>query len=246
MSCQVETHPPSPRTGNRILAALSEPDFEQLATLLDHYPLRMRETLHEAGDPADYVYFPVSGVISLLTVLESGMMIEFATVGAEGTTGVPLFLGFGQANTALISQIPGDAFRLSRANFSDCIRRLATFAAALLHYSGLMLALVSQSAACNRAHHVDARCARVLLITHDQAKRDQFPITQEFLAQMLGVSRPSVTVSAAALQRQSFVNYQRGEMTILDRHGLELAACECYAISRDHHAEFSRAPLGES
>jgi CRP-like cAMP-binding protein len=242
-----ERHPPleSPRTGNVILGALSDADYEQLAPLLDPYPLRMRETLQEAGEPAQHAYFPVSGVISVLTVLESGMMIEFATVGSEGTTGVPLFLGFGQSNSALVSQIPGNAYRLSRADFAEGLVRLPSLAAALRHYSGLMLALVAQSAACNRAHHVDARCARWLLMTHDQAGSDDFPITQEFLAQMLGVSRPSVAVSAGALQRVGLVSYHRGEMHIRDRRGLELAACECYGVIRRDFAEFARAPLGE-
>lgn len=237
---RTETQLAPSRIPNLILQAVTDSDYEQLAPLLYPQPLRMRETLREAGDSADYVYFPISGVISVLTVFESGMMIEFATVGCEGTTGVPLFLGFGQSNTALISQVPGDAFRMGRADFADCIARLPSFAAVMLRYSGLMLALVTQSAACNRAHLVDARCARWLLMTHDQAGRDDFPITREFLAQMLGVSRPSVLLSADALQRANYVNYQRGEMRIIDRRGLEGAACECYAVVREHFAEFAR------
>lgn len=227
-----------PRPGNLILAALSDADYEQLAPLLELHSLRKRETLVEAGDPADYVYFPLNGVISALNVFEDGMMIEFATIGSEGTTGVPLFLGFGASNTALISQVPGDALRLKRADFLGAIARLDSFAAVLLRYSGLMLALISQSAACNRAHHADARCARWLLTTHDQAGRDNFPITQEYLALMLGVSRPSVALSAAALQRAKVLSYHRGEMQIIDRRGLELAACECYGVVREHLVQF--------
>jgi CRP-like cAMP-binding protein len=236
----VETLRAPSRIPNFILSAITADDYEQMAPRLHPQPLRMRETLREAGDSADWVYFPVSGVISVLTVLENGMMIEFATVGCEGTTGVPLFLGFGQSNTALISQVPGDAFRMGREDFADCIARLPSFATIMLRYSGLMLALVAQSAACNRAHQVDARCARWLLMTHDQAGRDEFPITQEFLAQMLGVSRPSVALSAGALQRANLVSYHRGAMHILDRRGLEVAACECYAVVREHFAEFAR------
>ena len=243
MPSQLETPEAPPRAENLILAALSDADYAHLAPLLEPHPLRMRETLLEAGDLADFVYFPLSGVISVLTVLENGMMIEFATIGSEGTTGVPLFLGFGESNTALISQVPGVALRINRSNFLDCLVRLPSFATVLLRYSGLMLALVSQSAACNRAHHADARCARWLLMTHDQAGRDDFPITQEFLAQMLGVSRPSVALSAAALQRSNFVTYHRGQMHIVDRLGLELAACECYAVVRSHFARFAEAPL---
>jgi CRP-like cAMP-binding protein len=194
----------------------------------------MRETLEEAGDMPGYVYFPTSGIISVLTVLESGMMIEFATVGREGTTAVPVFLGTGASNMALISQLPGEALRMRSDDFLTEIDRSPGLTAIIKRYSGMMLALVAQSAACNRAHHVDERCARWLLMTHDQAGDEAFPITQEFLAQMLGVSRPSVALSAASLQRAGLISYHRGEMTIEDRLGLEKAACECYAVAREH------------
>ncbi len=194
----------------------------------------MRETLQEAGEPPEYVYFPTSGIISALTVLENGMMIEFATVGREGTTGVPLFLGMGDSNMALVSQMPGASLRMTSAAFRVVLSECPSLAALMMQYSGVMLALVSQSAACNRAHHTDERCARWLLMTHDQAATDHFPITQEFLAQMLGVSRPSVTLSAAALQNAGLISYHRGELTILDRPGLERASCECYAVVHDY------------
>jgi len=200
----------------------------------------MRETLQEAGDSTDYVYFPTSGVISVLTVLENGMMIEFATVGREGMTGAPLLLGLADSNMALISQVPGEALRIPAADFLAAIVRSPELALILTRYSGVMLALVAQSAACNRAHHVDARCARWLLMTHDQAGGGRFPITQEFLAQMLGVSRPSVAISAASLQRDGIVRYHRGDMTILDRSALEKASCECYAVIHDQFALFQR------
>jgi len=194
----------------------------------------MRETLQEAGEAPDYVYFPTSGIISALTVLENGMMIEFATVGREGTTGVPVFLGMRDSNMALVSQVPGESLRMRSQDFLAEINRSPGLAAIVKRYSGMMLALVAQSAACNRAHHVDERCARWLLMTHDQAGVGAFPITQEFLAQMLGVSRPSVALSAAALQKAGLISYHRGQMTIEDLHGLEKAACECYAIVREH------------
>lgn len=219
---------------NHLLAAVPADAYELLHEFLEPYPLRMRETLQEAGDSADYVYFPISGIISVLTVLENGMMIEFATVGCEGTTGVPVFLGTGDSNMALISQVPGDSLRMRSADFLAELNRNPALMAIIRRYSGMMLALVAQSAACNRAHHVDERCARWLLMTHDQAGDHAFPITQEFLAQMLGVSRPSVALSAAALQKAGLISYHRGEMTILDRIGLEKAACECYGVVREH------------
>jgi CRP-like cAMP-binding protein len=219
--------------GNLLLAAVPPEEYDSFSHLLEVHPLRMRETLQEAGDPPDYVYFPTSGIISALTVLENGMMIEFATVGREGTTGVPVFLGMNDSNMAFISQVPGETLRMRSADFLDQIERSPGLAKTMKRYSGMMLALVAQSAACNRAHHADERCARWLLMTYDQAGEGAFPITQEFLAQMLGVSRPSVALSAGALQQAGLISYQRGEMTIEDRAGLEKAACECYSVGRE-------------
>ena len=223
---------------NLLLSSVAADEYESFRDLLEEHPLRMRETLQEAGEPADYVYFPTSGIISLLTVLENGMMIEFATVGREGMTGVPLFLAMGDSNMALVSQVPGLSLRMRAADFLRVTQSCPSFAAVVRRYCGMMLALVAQSAACNRAHHVDARCARWLLMTHDQVGRDTFPITQEFLAQMLGVSRPSVGASTATLQRDGLISYHRGELTILNRGALEASACECYAVVREHYRHF--------
>ncbi len=227
-------HGEQPRAENLLLAAVPPEEYEGFRALLEVRPLRMRETLQEAGDPPDYVYFPTSGIISVLTVLENGLMIEFATVGREGTTGVPVFLGMRDSNMALISQVPGASLRMRSEDFLAEIDRSPGLAAIIKRYSGMMLALVAQSATCNRAHHVDERCARWLLMTHDQAGDGAFPITLEFLAQMLGVSRPSVALSADALQQAGLIRFDRGEMTIEDRSGLEKAACECYAVGREH------------
>ena len=221
------------QSDNLLLSAVEPAEYERIRSLLEVHPLRMRETLQEAGEAPEYVYFPTSGIISLLTVLENGMMIEFATVGREGTTGVPLSVGLADSNIALISQLPGASLRMRSTDFQAQIARSASFASVLSHYTGVLFAFLAQSAACNRAHHVDERCARWLLMTHDQAGGDEFRITQEFLAQMLGVSRPSVALSAASLHKQGLIEYHRGEMAILDREGLELAACECYAVVRE-------------
>jgi CRP-like cAMP-binding protein len=218
---------------NLLLAAVPPDEYQLFSGLLEAHPLRMRETLQEAGDPTDFVYFPTSGIISVLTVLENGMMIEFATVGREGTTGVPITLGLRESNMALISQVPGLALRMRTTDFHRALVLSPGLALALNCYSGVMFAFLAQSAACNRAHHVDERCARWLLMTHDQAGGNEFLITQEFLAQMLGVSRPSVALSAAGLYKAGLISYHRGEMTITDRPGLEKAACECYEVMRE-------------
>ncbi len=232
------------RFSNLLLAAIPQTEYDDIAGLLEKHPLRMRETLQEAGDTPDWVYFPLSGIISVLTVLESGMMIEFATVGREGTTGVPVFLRMGESNMALISQVPGQSLRMRSKDFLAAAERHPGMSDIIKRYSGMVLALVAQSAACNRAHHVDERCARWLLMTHDQAGDAAFPITQEFLAQMLGVSRPSVALSAGALQKAGLISYHRGEMTITDRLGLERAACECYAVGREHFLRLENARDG--
>ena len=222
---------------NLLLSAVAPAEYEQLLTLLEPHPLRMRETLQEAGDPPEYVYFPTSGIISMLTVLENGMMIEFATVGREGSTGIPIMLGLEESNLALVSQLPGESLRIRTADLLRAVRGLPAFAEVMRVYGGVMFAFLAQSAACNRAHHVDERLARWLLMTHDQAGGDDFRITQEFLAQMLGVSRPSVALSAAVLHKANLIDYRRGEITVVDRSGLETASCECYAVIR---AEFDR------
>ena len=230
------------QSDNLLLAAILPAAYDELAELLEPHPLRMRETLQEAGDPTEYVYFPTSGIISMLTVLENGMMIEFATVGREGTTGIPLILGLQESNLALVSQLPGESMRARASDFLAAMTRLPAVAEVMRIYAGVMFAFLAQSAACNRAHHVDERCARWLLMTHDQAGGDEFQITQEFLAQMLGVSRPSVAVSAAALQQAGFISYHRGQMTVVDRKGLEAVACECYAVISDQFDRLRRLP----
>ncbi len=233
----IEQEPEPSQSENLLLSAVDPFEFEQLKPLLEPHSLRMRETLQEAGDPPEHVYFPTSGIISMLTVLENGMMIEFATVGREGFTGVPSILGLGESNLALISQLPGNSLRMKTSELLAAVHRLPAFAEVMRIYGGVMFAFLAQSAACNRAHTVDERLARWLLMIHDQAGGDEFRITQEFLAQMLGVSRPSVALSAAVLHQAGLIDYRRGEITITDRPGLERASCECYGVIR---LEFDR------
>lgn len=224
------------KPANRLLAAVPAEEYERFRGLLEVHPLRMRETLQEAGGRPDYVYFPASGIISALTVLENGM-IEFATIGREGTTAVPTFLGVGPSSIAFITQAPGESLRMTTSNFLVAVERSAGLAAIIKRYSGAMLAMAAQSVTCNRAHPVDERCARWLLITHDQAGDGAFPITTDSLVQMLGVSEGSVASSVAVLQDAGLISFQGGEMAIVDRIGLESAACECYAVVRAHFSK---------
>src|SRR5215207_3498310 len=140
---------------NLILAAVTPDEYEKLNQLLEPYPLRMRENLQEPGEGPEWVYFPTRGIVSVLTVLENGMMIEFATVGREGSTGVPLVVGLDHSNITLVSQMPGSAMRMRAKDFMTQLQSSLSFANAIRCYSGVMFALLAQSAACNRAHHVD-------------------------------------------------------------------------------------------
>jgi len=188
-----------------------------------------------------YVYFPNYGVLSMLTVLDSGEAVEIATVGNEGMADLSVFLGLKIATSRLLNQVPGDVMRLRTSSFLRLVSQCPGLRAGLGFYMVAMFTLVSQSAACNRLHPLEERCARWILMTHDRVDADTFPLTQEFLSTMLGVRRPSVTVAAGILQKAGFISYSRGKMTVVDRAGLEASACECYELIT---ARFQNLPGG--
>lgn len=215
---------------NRILRSLPVSEYEKLLPHVEPVRLRIGEVLHEPGDEMRHVYFPNHGVLSMLTVLESGEAVEIATVGNEGMADLSVFLGLKVATSRLINQVPGEMLRLEQKAFLQLVSQLPGLRAGLGLYMVAMFTLVSQTAACNRLHSLEERCARWILITHDRVDADTFPLTQEFLSTMLGVRRPSVTVAAGMLQKAGFVKYSRGNMTVIDRPALEASACECYRI----------------
>lgn len=217
---------------NRILRSLPKREYEALLPHLELMRFPMGRIIHESGQEMNHVYFPNHGVLSMLTVLENGDLVEIATVGNEGMADLSVFLGLKISNSRLLVQIPGDTLRVERDVFTELVARLHGLRLRLGEYMVSMFTLVSQSAACNRLHPLEERAARWLLMTHDRVDADTFPITHDFLASMLGVRRPSVTVAAGILQKAGFIRYRRGRMVILDRHGLEASACECYAIVR--------------
>ncbi len=227
---------------NRLLRALSETEYERLATDLQTMPLRMNDLLHEPGVWASSVYFPAKGVISMLTVLASGTAIEVATIGNEGMADLSAFFGLRTSPARLLVQVPGWAYFMNREAFDEHLARSTELRQVLGQYSISMFIEVSQTAACNRLHVVEQRCARWLLMTHDRVDGDKFPITQEFLSEMLGVRRATVSVAAEGLQRADLIRYRRGEMEILDREGLEARACECYAIIRERFDALGGGP----
>ena len=219
--------PTNGQIANRILRTLPKEEYEQLLPYLEPVRFPMGRVVHEAGQEMTHVYFPNHGVLSMLTVLENGDLIEIATVGNEGMADLSVFLGLNVSNSRLLVQIPGDTLRLEIGVFTDLVSQLDGLRIALGHFMVAMFTLVSQSAACNRLHPIDERAARWMLMTHDRVDSDSFPITHDFLASMLGVRRPSVTVAAGMLQKAGFIRYSRGNMRILDRAGLENSACEC-------------------
>jgi len=224
-------------SANRLLAATSASDFLILKPSLELVPLELRTVLVDVGEPIRHVYFPHSAVICLMAVMGEQEIAETATVGPEGAVGVEVLLGKPTAMHRTLVQIPGAASRIGVREFSAAIQESGSFRALLLRYMGAFLLQVSQSVACNSLHKLEERCSRWLLMAHDRAHRDEFQLTQEFLADMLGVHRPTVTIVARTLQAAGLIKYNRGRLTIVDRRGLEESACECYGIVKRAYEE---------
>ena len=218
-------------SANRLLASLPITERDLLLPRLTEVFLKVRTVLFEPGQPVDAVYFPIDGVISLVTPLEDGAIVEVATVGNEGVVGVPVVLG-GSLAVRAISQVAGRCLTMEVGAFLSELGKRGRLARLVESYVQALFGQISQAAACNRLHSNEERLARWLLMSHDRVGADQFFITQEFLAQMLGSRRATVTLSASILQRAGFIRYQRGHVEVVDRRGLESAACECYGVIR--------------
>lgn len=222
---------------NHLLHSLPPEIYTALQPSLEKISLTFKEVLYDVNASIPFVYFPLTGVNSLLTVMQDGTAVEGATVGNEGMVGLPVFLGGDTIPGRAIAQVPGDALRMPSDVFRAAVERYAPLRNILDTYTQALFVLVSQSAACNRVHSIEQRCARWLLMTQDRVGNQRFSLTQEFLSQMLGVRRASVSEIASQLQQEGLIGYSRGEMTILDRQGLEARSCECYWIVR---REFER------
>ena len=231
---------PALRT-NRILAALPPGEVEIVQPHLERLPLPTRHGLYDLNCPIEHVYFVDRGIASLMAPMTDAPPVEIATVGSEGMVGIPLLLGADRMASRAFMQVGGAGVRIEAENFRRLIELCPVLNRLLLRYTLALINLMAQSAACNRAHSVEERCARWLLMTHDRVHERSFPLTQEFLAQMLGVRRPTVSIAAGMLARAGLITYVRGQMTLLDRAGLEAASCGCYRIIA---AEFERL-LGE-
>jgi CRP-like cAMP-binding protein len=216
---------------NRILTALPSSEREQLFGLVRNVTLPVKTILFEPGAPIDALYFPIDGVISLVTPLLDGAIVEVATIGNEGIVGVPL-VPLGGLAVRAISQVAGHSLRLDAATFLTLLERSSSFHSLVDKYTQALFGQISQAAACNRLHSSEERLSRWLLMSHDRVGSDDFMITQEFLGQMLGARRSTVSVSAGILQRAGLIRYARGHVTIVDRAGLEAVSCECYSVIR--------------
>jgi CRP-like cAMP-binding protein len=232
------------RPSNWLLASLPRAEYERLRAHLEAVRPRLQDVLYEQGGPMEHVYFPEGGTVSLLAVLADGHGVEVATVGNEGMVGVSVALGGEISPHRATVQVPGPALRMRAVDFRVAVPAGHPLDAALRRYADAFVMQVAQSVACNRAHTVPQRLARWLCMTQDRVGRDEFPLTQEVIAQMLGVRRQTVSEVASEFQAARLIDYHLGRVTIEDRAALERAACECYRAVRAHFERMLGAPRG--
>jgi CRP-like cAMP-binding protein len=221
--------------GNRLLDSMSAAEQGDLARHLEFERLELRDLLFEPGKRIYSVYFPLTAVASLLNLVEDTSGIEIATVGNEGLVGLSLSWGIDTFNPKefVQCQVPGDALVMDAETFASKVSQGGELTWLVHRYTQAFITQIGQQVACNGLHSIEERCARWMLLTHDRVGSDEFPLTQEFLAQMLGVRRPSVTLVAGILQQAGFIRFHRGRIRITDRRGLEGASCGCYGVLRE-------------
>jgi CRP-like cAMP-binding protein len=215
---------------NQILAALPSAEWDRWVSDLQAVDLALGQVLYEAGATMDYVYFPTTAIVSLLYVMEDGASAEIAVVGHEGIVGVSLFMGGGSTPSRAVVQSAGKGDRLGTVYMKREFDRAGPVLHVLLRYTQALITQMSQTAVCNRHHSLDQQLCRWLLLSLDRLGGDELEMTQELIANMLGVRREGVTEAAQKLQRAGLIKYARGHITVLDRPGVELRSCECYAV----------------
>jgi CRP-like cAMP-binding protein len=223
--------------GNRLLAGLPDDEWSALSAVAERVRPRMRQALYEQGGPMEFAYFPLSGVFSLLVEMKDGGIVETLTIGNEGMIGLTGAMGGTKSPTRAICQISGWALRVPMPALVQAAPRSGVLFDRLVRYAQARMTSLSRSVACNRLHSAQQRYARWVLTTQDRVGMDEFPITQEFLSQMLGVTRPTVSSVGQELQGARLIHYANGRLTVDDRAGLERVACECYAIIREAFVE---------
>lgn len=229
----------STETVNRLIDGLPRKESKRILALCEIVSLEFGTVLCERDEPYAHAYFPITCFISLLTTLSGHPPLEMGLIGSEGMLGGTLSLGVNAAPLRAVVQGPGSALRINAALLKRLLPESPVLQRTLHRYVYVMMAQLSQTAACNHFHEIEPRLARWLLMTQDRAHANHFHLTHEFLADMLGVRRSGITVAAGALQARHLIGYTRGEISILDRRGLEAASCECYAaVNLDYAQQF--------
>lgn len=234
-------------SANRLLQLLPPKVLDRVLRHAQRVELNFKDVLVRADRPIEQVYFPETGVCSMVTAGEENfgpdqLLVEVATIGREGFVGTPLLLGTDQTRSIMLMQIPGRGLQMAARDFTAMVRDEPVFQLTLLRYTQALIMQISQAATCNRLHNIEERAARWLLMTHDRVDGDTFPLTQEFLGQMLGVRRQAVNIAASMLQKAGLIHYTRGHITVLDRKGLEATLCECYRIIVNEFEKSAKVP----
>lgn len=228
---------------NLLLAALPTEDYQRLKPHLELVQFSLQQPIYDIGEPISYVYFPKRAIVSLVITLEDGSTMEMGMVGQEGMAGLPALLGgMTKAHHAFV-QIAGEAWKLKTTVLQTEFNRGGAFQRILLRYFQALFTQVAQTGVCNRFHPIEERLARWLLLVADCVRSDEFLLTQEFIAQMIGVRRAGVTVAAGTLNQAGLIYYTRGHIKIIDRPGLEEFSCECYRVVREELAWLYDAPV---
>lgn len=224
---------PDDKSLNWLLAGLPQEEYQRLLPNLEEVELGTGQVVYRPQELIRHLYFPTNGcVISLTATMLDGSSVEVGAVGSEGIVGLSVFWGVQASPYGAVVQVPGSAMRLNADVLKRMLSALGSLHSIMLRYTHAIVVQIGQTAACNCKHSIEERLARWLLICHDRARSDDFPLTHEYIAEMLGVRRAGVTQSAASFQKQGLIRYRRGHMTILDRQGLEKASCECYGVVR--------------
>ena len=235
-------HAPDPRD-NQLLAALPSAEYQRWLPQLEAVPLELGQVLYESGATLAHVYFPTTAIVSLLYVMQDGASAEIAVVGFEGLVGVSLFMGGESTPSRAVVQSAGGTYRLRSQAMKDEFNRAGPVLHLLLRYTQALITQMSQTAVCNRHHSLDRQLCRWLLLSMDRLHGNELAMTQELIANMLGVRREGVTDAALKLQRAGLIRYSRGHITVLDRAGLEGATCECYAVVKREYDRLLPARL---
>jgi CRP-like cAMP-binding protein len=234
---------PSQPLQNELLRELPPADWQRWQPQLEWVPLALGQVLYESGRAMTHVYFPTTAIVSLLYVMEDGASAEIAVVGQEGVVGISLFMGGGSTPSRAVVQSAGEGYRLRGAEMIEAFNRSGPVMHLMLRYTQALITQMAQTAVCNRHHSLDQQLCRWLLLSLDRLSGSELAMTQELIANMLGVRREGVTEAALKLQKEGLIRYARGHITVLDRPGLEQRTCECYAVVKKEYDRLLPARL---